>query len=110
MLTWYGSLDGSIGKILPIGEKTYKKLQLLQTLMQTHMPHHAGLNPKEYRSATNAFRELVNPAKNIIDGDLITRFHYLSITEQIDMSRKIGIQREEILNDLMDTYRATNIF
>ena len=52
MLTWYGSLDGSIGKILPIGEKTYKKLQLLQTLMQTHMPHHAGLNPKEYRSVS----------------------------------------------------------
>ena len=53
MITWYGSLDGSIGKISPIGEKMYKRLQLLQTLMQTHMPHYAGLNPKEYRSVSN---------------------------------------------------------
>jgi len=52
MITWYGSLDGSIGKISPIGEKMYKRLQLLQTLMQTHMPHYAGLNPKEYRSVS----------------------------------------------------------
>lgn len=57
MITWYGSLDGSIGKISPIGEKMYKRLQLLQTLMQTHMPHYAGLNPKEYRSVSN----LVSP-------------------------------------------------
>ena len=33
-----------------------------------------------------------------------------SINEQIDMSRKIGIPRDEILNDFMDLYRATNVF
>ena len=26
------------------------------------------------------------------------------------MSRKIGIPRDEILNDFMDIYRATNVF
>ena len=33
-----------------------------------------------------------------------------SINEQIDMSRKIGIPRDEILNDFMDLSRATNVF
>ena len=36
--------------------------------------------------------------------------HKKSITEQIDMSRKIGISRDEILNDFMDCQRAINIF
>ena len=52
MITWYASLDGSLGKIVPLGEKVYKRLQLLQTLMQTHVSHIGGLNPKEYRSVS----------------------------------------------------------
>ena len=53
MITWYASLDGSLGKIVPVGEKVYKRLQLLQTLMQTHVSHIGGLNPKEYRSVSS---------------------------------------------------------
>ena len=52
MITWYASLDGSLGKIVPLGERVYKRLQLLQTLMQSHVSHIGGLNPKEYRSVS----------------------------------------------------------
>lgn len=52
----------------------------------------------------------MNAARNIIDGDLLSRFASLSVTEQIDMSRKIGIGRDELLDDLMDIDRATNLF
>lgn len=55
MITWYASLDGSLGKIVPVGERVYKRLQLLQTLMQTHVSHIGGLNPKEYRSVSKIF-------------------------------------------------------
>ena len=66
MITWYGSLDGSIGKISPIGEKMYKRLQLLQTLMQTHMPHYAGLNPKEYRSVSKSVKTPDIPVLSLV--------------------------------------------
>ena len=43
------SLDGSIGFILPITEKTYRRLLMLQNALNVHIPHTAGLNPKAYR-------------------------------------------------------------
>ena len=52
----------------------------------------------------------MNSARNIIDGDLLGRFLSLSVTEQIDLSRKIGVSREELLDDFMDVSRATNVF
>ena len=60
MITWYASLDGSLGKIVPVGERVYKRLQLLQTLMQTHVSHIGGLNPKEYRSVSKIFFSVLN--------------------------------------------------
>ena len=43
------SLDGSIGFVLPITEKTYRRLLMLQNALNVHLPHIAGLNPKAYR-------------------------------------------------------------
>jgi len=43
------SLDGSIGYLLPITEKMYRRLSMLQNVLSTYIPHIAGLNPKSYR-------------------------------------------------------------
>lgn len=43
------SLDGSLGYILPVPEKTYRRLLMLQNVLVTHICHIAGLNPKAYR-------------------------------------------------------------
>ena len=51
-----------------------------------------------------------NAAKNIIDGDLLERFNGLSFTEQTDLSRKIGVTREALLDDMMDVSRTKNLF
>ncbi len=44
------SLDGSIGFVLPVTEKIYRRLFMLQNALNVYMPHSAGLNPKGYRS------------------------------------------------------------
>ena len=52
MLYWYNvtaSLDGSLGYLLPVAEKVYRRLLMLQNALVTHLPHTAGLNPKTYR-------------------------------------------------------------
>jgi hypothetical protein len=48
-VTFYAGLDGSIGDIVPVSEKVFRRLEMLQTLVQSHLPHHGGLNPREYR-------------------------------------------------------------
>lgn len=43
------TLDGGIGMLLPMQEKTYRRLLMLQNALNTMLPHHAGLNPKAFR-------------------------------------------------------------
>lgn len=43
------TLDGGIGMLLPMQEKTYRRLLMLQNALNTMLPHHAGLNPKVFR-------------------------------------------------------------
>lgn len=43
------SLDGGIGYILPLPEKTYRRFSMLQSKLVTGLPHAAGLNPKGFR-------------------------------------------------------------
>lgn len=43
------TLDGGMGLLLPMQEKTYRRLLMLQNALNTMLPHHAGLNPKAFR-------------------------------------------------------------
>ena len=43
------TLDGGVGLLLPMQEKTYRRLLMLQNALNTLLPHHAGLNPKAFR-------------------------------------------------------------
>ena len=43
------SLDGAIGCLLPVPEKTYRRLMMLQVKLVNGLPHVAGLNPKAFR-------------------------------------------------------------
>lgn len=49
VIVFTATLDGSLGYILPIQEKTYRRLLMLQNVLVSHIPHTAGLNPKAYR-------------------------------------------------------------
>lgn len=43
------TLDGGIGCLLPVPEKVYRRLSMLQVKMTHGMRHLAGLNPKGFR-------------------------------------------------------------
>ncbi len=50
--THIATLDGGIGCILPVAEKTYRRLLMLQSKLVQGLPHIAGLNPKAFRYNT----------------------------------------------------------
>lgn len=45
----YGTLDGGVGCLTPLGETEFKILLALQKVMTYFLPHVAGLNPKSFR-------------------------------------------------------------
>lgn len=106
-MCWFGTLDGSIGFLLPIPEKTYRRLLMLQNLLITYLAHTASLNPRSYRCVKSPEVALVNPQKNILDGDLLYEYLNLSLAEKQDLAKRIGTTREQILDDLLEMHRMS---
>ncbi|XP_018335377.1 cleavage and polyadenylation specificity factor subunit 1 [Agrilus planipennis] len=109
-ITMFATLDGSLGYLLPIAEKTYRRLLMLQNVLVTHSSHTAGLNPKAFRTYKSWRRQLSNPCRSIIDGELVWRFISLSINEKMEVSKKIGTKTEEIIEDLSEIQKLTAHF
>jgi len=53
------TLDGGLGYVLPVPEKTYRRLLMLQNVLVNHIPHTGGLNPKAFRWADYNDRNFV---------------------------------------------------
>nr|XP_061808605.1 cleavage and polyadenylation specificity factor subunit 1 [Nerophis lumbriciformis] len=109
-ITWFATLDGGIGLLLPMQEKTYRRLLMLQNALNTVMPHHAGLNPKAFRMMHFERRGLQNAVRNILDGELLNKFLYLSMMERSELAKKIGTTQDIILDDLQEIDRVTAHF
>lgn len=109
-ITWFATLDGGVGLLLPMQEKTYRRLLMLQNALNTMLPHHAGLNPKAFRMMHADRRSLQNSARNILDGELLAKYLYLSTMERSELAKKIGTTQDIILDDLLDIDRVTAHF
>ncbi|UYV82374.1 CPSF1 [Cordylochernes scorpioides] len=107
----YGvSLDGSLHYILPISEKVFRRLHMLQNLLTLTQNHTAGLNPKSYRLYHQFQRSLSNSAKNTLDGDLLFQFLHLSVPEKAELAKKSATSPEQIVEDLLEVTRCTAHF
>ncbi|XP_058233141.1 cleavage and polyadenylation specificity factor subunit 1 isoform X2 [Hemibagrus wyckioides] len=109
-ITWFATLDGGIGLLLPMQEKTYRRLLMLQNALTTMLPHHAGLNPKAFRMLHTDRRTLQNAVRNILDGELLNKYLYLSTMERSELAKKIGTTSDIILEDLLEIDQVTAHF
>ncbi|GIY05432.1 cleavage and polyadenylation specificity factor subunit 1 [Caerostris extrusa] len=109
-VSMFATLDGSIGYILPVPEKTYRRLLMLQNVLVVSIPHTAGLNPKAYRMYKSQRKLLQNPHKNILDGDLLSMFLNLSILEKNEVARRIGTSSDQVIEDLLEIHQFTAYF
>ena len=104
-VTWYATLDGSMGHLLPVAEKTYRRLLMLMNVMTNNLPHIAGLNPKGFRTIRQNRKDLRNPNRGIVDGDLVFKFTDLTAALKAEFARKIGTSADEIMDDLAELDR-----
>ena len=109
-VTWFATLDGSLGHLLPVAEKTYRRLLMLMNVMTTNLPHTAGLNPKGFRTLRQKWKDLRNPSRGVVDGDLVFKYSNLSVTLKAELARKIGTTTEEIMEDLAELDRSAAHF
>ncbi|XP_055372472.1 cleavage and polyadenylation specificity factor subunit 1 [Condylostylus longicornis] len=106
----FGTLDGALGYCLPLPEKTYRRLFMLQNVLFTHNEHIAGLNPKAFRTIRSSRKLQANPARCIVDGELIYAYLQLPFVEKIEVAKKIGTKVEELYADLKEIEQISIVF
>lgn len=109
-ITMFATLDGGLGYVMPLPEKCYRRLFLLQNAMMMQTQQIAGLNPKAHRTYRSSRKLHANPARCIIDGDLVTSYVNLTASDKLEVAKKIGSRMEDILYDLSDIDRMTAHF
>lgn len=109
-LTFFATLDGGFGYVLPLSEKVYRRLFTLQNVLLTHSAHLAGLNPKSFRTIKQRRRNLTNPSRGILDGELIWQYLHLSHNEKQEIAKKIGTKVDEIYQDICEIDTVSRMF
>jgi len=96
--------DGSLGFMIPIPERMYKRLQLLNSRLHQAIPHPAGLNPRGFRKIRSKGEKTViaNTTKPVLDGELLYQFMMLPVHRQRDFAKSIGSSVERIMDDLLE--------
>merc|ERR1739838_1238001 len=109
-ITMLATLDGSIGYMLPVSERTYRRFSMIYSLMVQHLPHTAGLNPKACRTFQSRHRLNMNPARGVLDGNLLWSFLHLPVPGKNEIAKKIGAKVDDIIEELMEIDRMTAHF
>jgi len=107
---FYGTLDGGLGVVSPVSEVVYRRMLTLQSRMNTHLPHYAGLNPAAFRQIRPSSRANSINTKNVLDGTLLSLFLSADTKEQKTLARMIGSTQQQIINDLLEMQYCTNLF
>ncbi|CAF0866518.1 unnamed protein product [Adineta steineri] len=104
------TLDGAIGCLVPLNEKIFRRLAMLQNSLTTMFPQYGGLNPKSFRICKTRRKQLDNPQKNTLDGDILWRYFDLSFIERNELLSRLGMQSDQFHEDLTDIARAVTLF
>ncbi|KAL2313035.1 Protein cft1 [Schizosaccharomyces pombe] len=97
--------DGGLQMLVPISDRVYRRLNIIQNYLANRVNTIGGLNPKSYRLITSP-SNLTNPTRRILDGMLIDYFTYMSVAHRHEMAHKCGVPVSTIMNDLVELDEA----
>lgn len=101
-----GTMDGSLGIFLPVDERTYKRLNLLQHLMSMTLQSPCALNPKDYRLLKSS-RLRLEKKKGVLDGTILWKFISLPLSTQEYLASVMGTTTDMILDNLYELNNMT---
>ena len=71
-ITYFGTMEGSIGYIIPLNKETYEFLYILQEVLIKKINNNGGFNYKRWRSFKDGY--ISNEPKGYIEGEIISKF------------------------------------
>lgn len=94
-------VDGSVSKVLPLPEDTYRRLYFISQHIIDHEPHTAGLNPRMERTS-NKYIHLGHGLRPMLDMNVVRRYCDMSTTHRSQINHKLGRNKTEIWRDLIN--------
>lgn len=91
---------GSISLLSPLTEIQYRKLNTLATALSNTLNHACGLNPRAYRISKDAPEAMVG-GRNVVDGTILMRWKELSSQKKAEVASRVGIDVDEVREDLL---------
>ena len=89
--TVLGSMDGGLAVVHCLEERTYRRLALLQQIMNMTVPTPFCLNPREHRLYKDAKAEVrVNKRRGVVDGTILEMFSTLPPSTQDQLAATVG--------------------
>jgi len=82
-VVYFGTTQGAMCALMPLSEKVYRRLLMLQSVLCGALAHPAGLNPRAWRAPRpDGHAKLQNAQRGVLDGDLLRRFLLLSLVSR----------------------------
>jgi len=104
-----GTVDGALGVFMPVDEKLYRRLALLQQLLSTAVQTCCNLSPQEFRLFRSR-RVRTERKKGLLDGALLWQFINLDAALQDDLAAAMGVTTDLLLDSLHEADLATGFF
>ncbi|OAF67314.1 hypothetical protein A3Q56_04985 [Intoshia linei] len=109
--TYYSATDGSIGCILPISEKCYRRLLMLQNILKLHLSNIGNVNHGFYRKVIIPEIQIHRlNFRTIIDVNYLKTYMYMSFSERCEFASRIGTTMSQIIEDLTEIDRFSDHF
>lgn len=113
--TIVGTLDGSLGLLIPVDEKVYKRLALLQRILTIVLPSSFALNVKDFRQSktwrvTLGSIKLANTQRMVLDGNVLYRFLTLDTIIQEEIAYFLGTTAYLLRENLHEIDYLTRFF
>ena len=96
-----GTIDGGLGMLLPMEERMYRRLALLQQIMSMGVATPCALNPRDYRLIKTT-RFVAQKKKGVLDGSLLWKYVGLEGTLQDELAAAMGVSTDTILENLLE--------
>ena len=104
-----GTLEGAVGVLSALEEKTYRRLALLQQIMITSVRSTCALNPREFRLMKTAhFRG--EKKRGVLDGSLLYHYVCLDGTMQDEIAAAMGVTADLLLDNLREIDQSAAVF
>jgi len=94
------SHTGQLSLLSPLSENQYRRLSTLASHLTNTLYHACGLNPRAYRVDKDAPEGMVG-GRTVVDGSVLLRWMELGSQRRAEVAGRVGIDVEEVREDLV---------